>query len=162
MKKLSFQLLIPILLMQILFSCNIKRAKISSSDLYNEILQNSDDYFNAVRSENVDSVLSYWTNDLRVVTGQQDILGKDALRQFLKAFYKSSKIHELSIFGREINASDSLAVEIVEYSEIVSSNDNNMRTIQGKQIQVWKMKNEKWRISHMAFISSVPAMAPNK
>ena len=146
--------------MQILFSCNIEKAKISSSDLYNEILQNSDDYFNAVRSENADSVLSYWTNDLRVVTGQQDILGKDALRQFLEAFYKSSKIHELSILGREINASDCLAVEIVEYSEIVSSNDNNMRTIQGKQIQVWKMKNEKWRISHMAFIPTMPVMAP--
>jgi ketosteroid isomerase-like protein len=162
MKKFSFQFLIPVLFIPILFTCNIEKGKISSADLSNEILKNSDDYFNAVRSENADSVLSFWTNDLRVITGQQDILGIDALRKFLEVFYQSSDIHELSVLGREIHASDSLAVEIVEYSEIVSSNDNKMRTIQGKQIQVWKMINEKWRISHMAFIPILPAMAPNQ
>ena len=162
MKKLGFQFLIPILFIPVLFTCNIEKKKISTSDLHSEVLNTSDDYFDAVRSENADSVLSFWNNDLRVVTGQQDILGKDALRQFLEVFYQSSNIHELSILGREIHASDSLAVEIVEYSEVVSSNDNEMRTIQGKQIQVWKMKNGKWKISHMAFIPTMPAMAPSQ
>jgi ketosteroid isomerase-like protein len=162
MKKLSSKFLIPILFIPMLYTCNVEKAKVSTSNLYNEVLKNSDDYFNAVRSENADSVLSYWINDLRVVTGQQDILGKEALRQFLEVFYQSSSILELSILGREIHASDSLAVEIVEYSEIVSGNDNQRRTIQGKQIQVWRMEDEKWRISHMAFIPTMPAMAPDQ
>ena len=162
MKKLASKILISIWLMSMFFSCSTEKTKTSEPDLYQEVLNCSNDYFNAVRSENADLVVSFWADDLRIVSGQQDILGKDALRQFLEVFYMSSNIHELSILGREIDASDSLAVEIVEYSEIVSSNDNEKRTIQGKQIQVWKKENEKWRILRMAFIPTMPAMAPSQ
>jgi ketosteroid isomerase-like protein len=159
MKKLAILFLISFFLFSAFHSCNIEKKEIASSDVYQEVLASSEAYFNAVRSQNTDLVLSFWTYDLRIITGQQDIIGKEALRQFLGVFNKSSNIQELSINGREIHASDSLAVEIVEYSEIVSGQDIMSRTIQGKQIQVWIMKDDKWRISHMAFIPTIPVVA---
>ena len=162
MKKLASKILISIWLMSMFFSCSTEKTKTSEPDLYQEVLNCSNDYFNAVRSENADLVVSFWADDLRIVSGQQDILGEDALRQFLEVFYKSSTVIDVSILGREIEASDSLAVEIVEYSEIVSSNDNERRTIQGKQIQIWKKRNDKWEISRMACIPASPARVPSQ
>ena len=155
MKRITVKLLISIWVITLLFSCSNGKKVDTSSDIFQEIQQRSENYFDAVRSENTDSILSYWSDDLRVIGNQQDIIGKDALRQFLEMFYSSTTVDEISILGRDIDVSDMLAVEVVEYSELVSSNNNQERTIQGKQIQVWKKENGEWRILRMAFIPKI-------
>jgi len=47
-----------------------------------------------MKTINVDSVVAFWKDDLKFITSDNDIDGKEALREFLTPIYKGLTIHD--------------------------------------------------------------------
>jgi len=97
---------------------------------------------------NVDSVTAFWTDDLQIYnTSSGEIFGKEALRELLEKLYPGVEIPEVRITSRELDVSENLAVEVVEYSEILIRDGGEPQNVNGKGLMVWKKIENKWRIS---------------
>ena len=147
---------ILLFLVTILFlACN-QEQQLSSTDPYQEVKSTWDQYVNAMKTVNVDSVLAFWADDLKLITSESDIDGKDALREFLTPFYKGLTIHELNSSSTKMNVSDKLAVDVCEYSETISYDGGEMQTLTGKQVTVWEKLDDSWKISIVAITPTTP------
>jgi ketosteroid isomerase-like protein len=121
---------------------------------HEEVLEVSKQYMKAMKTLDVDKVLSFWADDLKLIRAGEDINGKGELRGVLEKLYSGLDIEELKITSRNIDASDNLAVEYFEYSETLRMNNGPKQTITGKQISVWKKFDDGWRISKVTFFPS--------
>jgi predicted ester cyclase/ketosteroid isomerase-like protein len=124
---------------------NIKKS-------YEEILETADRYFETMQLLDADSVLAFWTDDLQMITRENVIIGKDALREILEKLYRSLELVDVKIRSRDIDATDKLAVEVFEYAETVRINNGEPQTLEGKQISVWKKIDNSWKISKVILI----------
>jgi ketosteroid isomerase-like protein len=150
------KLILLVLSTFLFFACNIKKQQLSSTDLYSEVDKTWEQYVNAMKTVNVDSVLSFWADDLKIITSANDIDGKEALRDFLTPIYNGLTIHELKSTSTKMNVSDKLAVDVREYSETVSYDGGEMQTSKGKQITVWEKIDDCWKISIVSITPITP------
>lgn len=140
----------------LVFGCSNQEQPLSSADVSKEIQKTWDQYVIAMKTVNVDSVLAYWADDLKFVTSEDDIDGKEALGDFLTTIYTGLTIHELNSTSTKLEVSDSLAVDVSEYSETISYNGGDMQTLTGKQVTVWKKMDDGWKISIVAITPTTP------
>ena len=111
---------------------------------------------------NVDSVTAFWTDDLQIYnTASGEIFGKEALRELLEKLYPGVEIPEVRIISRELDVSEDLAVEVVEYSEILIKNGGDPQNIKGKGLMVWKKIGDEWKINKLIGLSSGEDENPN-
>lgn len=107
-------------------------------------------YLNAVKSLNVEKVLSFWMEDLNIYRhSSDDIVGKKALKEVIEPTYQTLEVHELDVISREIDVSDNIAVEFVEFSEKLSRNGGDAEVELGRYIAIWKKTGDGWKISKM-------------
>ncbi len=139
----------------LLLSCNNQKQP-SSTDLSSEIEKTWDQYVDAMKTTNVDSVLEFWADDLKIITSTSYIDGKEELRNFLTPIYEGLTIHEVNSISTKMDVSEKLAVDVREYSETVSINDGEMQTSTGKQVTVWKKIDESWKISLVTITPTTP------
>ena len=114
-------------------SCQSSNESSNLQELKKELVAVSNSYYNVIKTVNVDSVTSYWTDDLQIYnTASGEIFGKEALRELLEKLYPGVEIPEVHIISRELDVSENLAVEVVEYSEILIKNGGEPQNIEGK------------------------------
>lgn len=109
-----------------------------------------------MKTVNVDSVVAFWADDLKLITKEDDIDGKEELRDFLTPLYNGLTIHELIGTSTKMDITDKLVVDVFEYSETISFDGVNEQTITGKQVTVWKKIDESWKISIVAITPTTP------
>ena len=123
-----------------IFSCNIdvqenKKEKLSQENtkevLREEIETALQNYVDAVKTLNVNSVVDCWTEDSRFISINNDINGKKEFTEMLTQLYENLNIIELKARTTKLDVSDNLAVQMSEYSEILSMGDNPIDTISG-------------------------------
>lgn len=119
---------------------------------HQEVLDISKQYMKTLKTLDVENVLAFWADDLKLIQKGEDINGKEDFRKVLTELYKGLKLHELKITSRNIDASDKLAVEYFEYSETLSVNNDAPQTLNGKQISVWKKFDDGWKLSKVTII----------
>lgn len=115
-----------------------------------ELEATSNSYHNAVKTVNVDSVTAFWTNDLQIYSHTLgEISGKEAFRELLEKSYHGLEIPEIRITSRELDVSEYLAVEVVEFTEIMIKDEGDPQTANGKYVAVWKKIDNRWKINKM-------------
>jgi ketosteroid isomerase-like protein len=120
------------------------------ADMKQEIEKVSNEYLSAVKSLNVEQVLSFWMEDLVIYRhSAEDVVGKNALREILEPAYKAMEVHEVDVILREIDVSGNIAVEFVEFSEKLSRNGGDVMDEPGRYISVWKKTGDGWKIRKM-------------
>ena len=66
-----------------------------------EIEEVSNDYLNAVKSLDVEQVLSFWMEDLHIYRhSAEDVIEKNTLKEVLVPAYKTMKVHELHVISQ--------------------------------------------------------------
>jgi len=121
---------------------------------HQEVLDISKQYMKTLKTLDIDKVLTFWADDLKLIQKGDDIDGKNDLRKVLGKLYKGLEIQELKITSRNIDASEKLAVEYFEYSETLSVNNGPSQTLTGKQVSVWKKFDDGWKLSKVSIIPS--------
>ncbi len=123
----------------------------SLEELKSVIIENSENYTQAIREVNAEKVLSFLSEDMIIYRPKgDDFIGKPAFRQFIEKFYEGLVIKDLEIEERGIDISDSLAVETVVYSESFSKNGGAFTPIKGRYLAVWKKESSgDWKLSKM-------------
>ena len=138
--------LLAILLIGII-ECQPKKEPTNTKQ---EIEEVSSEYLNAVKSLNLEQVLSFWMENLHIYRhSSEDIVGKKTFKEFLEPAYKTLEIHELDVISREIDVSDNIAVEVVKFSEKLSRNGEDAEDELGRYIAIWKKTDDGWKISKM-------------
>lgn len=138
--------LLAILLIGII-ACQSKKEP---ADMKKEIEEVSNYYLNAVKSLNVEQVLSFWMEDLHIYRhSSEDVVGKNTFKEILEPAYKTMEVHELDVISREIDVSGNLAVEVVEFSEKLSRNGGDAKDELGRYIAVWGKTDDGWKIRKM-------------
>ena len=138
-----------------LLSCQPSNEGSNLQNLEKELVAVSNSYYNVLKTVNVDSVTSYWTDDLQIYnTASGEIFGKEALRELLEKLYPGVEIPEVRVISRELDISENLAVEIVEYSEVLIKNGGEPQNIVGKGLMVWKKVENKWKIHILVGLES--------
>ena len=121
-------------------------------DSNQEIEKTFQDYIAAVKTLQAESVINFWTDDLKIVSKEGDLDGKPAFRNFLINHYDGLVLHNFNAETLKIDASDNLGVQLSLYSETISSNGGEPITIAGKQITIWKKIGDMWKINLVTFI----------
>ena len=151
-----YNLILLVLGTMLLFACNNQEQKSSSTDPHQEVERTWEQYVNAMKTVNVDSVIAFWADDLKLITRKSDIDGKEALRDYLTPLYKGLTIHDLNATSTKMDVSDNLAVDVCEYSETISIDGGDKQTLTGKQVTVWKKIDDSWKISIVTIIPATP------
>ena len=135
-------------------SCQSSNESSNLLVLKKELEVASNSYFNAIKTVNVDSVTAFWTDDLQIYNiPSGEIYGKEALRELLENRYPGVEIPEVRIISRELDVSEKLAVEVVEYFEIMIIDGGDPQNVNGKALLVWKNTENKWRINKLIGLS---------
>ena len=145
MKSYS-KFLLAILLIGIIACQPKEEPKITNQ----EIEEVSNEYISAVQSVNLEQVLSFWMENLHIYRhSSEDIVGKKAFKEILEPAYKTLKIHEINVISREIDISENLAVEVVNFSRKLRRDGKDPEDVLGRYIAVWKKTDDGWKISIM-------------
>lgn len=126
----------------------------SREDLNKEIELAMEHYINAIKSLNVDSVADCWAVNSKFI-GKKDIDGKEELIDYLTPRYKDVTFLDLDANTLKLDVSDSLAVQLSEFSQTFSVGGGPKTSVTGRQITVWKKENEKWKIS---LVNNIPSL----
>ena len=136
-------------------SCLSSTDSSNLQGLKKEVEAASNSYYSTLKTVNVDSVTAFWTDDLEIYnTPSGEIFGKEALRQLLEKLYPGVEIPEARVTSRELDISENLAVEIVEYSEILIKDGGEPQNVSGKCLMVWKKVENEWKINKLISIPS--------
>jgi ketosteroid isomerase-like protein len=139
----------------VFISCQSSNESSSLQELKKELAAVSNSYYDVLKTVNVDSVTAFWTDDLQIYnTASGEIFGKEALRELLEKLYPGVEIPEVRIISRDLDVSEHLAVEVVEYSEILIKNGGEPQNIKGKGLMVWKKIEDEWKINKLIGLSS--------
>ena len=63
-----YNLILLVLGTMLLFACNNQEQKSSSTDPHQEVERTWEQYVNAMKTVNVDSVIAFWADDLKLIT----------------------------------------------------------------------------------------------
>jgi len=144
----TYNLIIAFVIILGFLSCQSSNESSNKLELKKELEAVSNSYYNTIKTVNVDSVTAFWTDDLQIYnTSSGEISGKEALRELLENLYPGVEIPEVRITSRELDVSENLAVEVVEYSEILIKDGGDPQNVNGKCLMVWKKIENKWRIN---------------
>jgi ketosteroid isomerase-like protein len=130
-----------------LLTCNGPEQKTPATDPLQEVERTFEQYVNAMKTLNADTVVAFWADDLKFVTSKKDIDGKEAMREYLTKLYNGLTIHDMSGTTTKTEGCDKLVVVVFEYSETVSLNGGEKQVLTGKQMTVWKKTDDGWKIS---------------
>ncbi|MEN8249385.1 MAG: nuclear transport factor 2 family protein [Bacteroidota bacterium] len=130
-------------------------VKVKSKEaLKKEIEFAMEHYIYAINSLNVDSVVDCWAVNSKFISANNDIDGKEELIDFLAPRYKDVTFVKLEANTLKLDVSDSLAVQLSEYSQTFSIGGGPKTSVTGRQITVWRKENETWKIS---LVNTIPS-----
>lgn len=145
----SIKLLLFFLL--IFYSCSQSKKQENYETIRLEAEKRMDAYANSVKLVNVDSTLSYWSDDLKLYRPSGEISGKKEFKEMLTTLYQGLKINHLEVTSRQIDVADRIVIEVAEYSENISINGAEPQDIGGKYVAIWEKEsiNVPWKIKKM-------------
>jgi len=121
------------------------------------VMKTSQAYFDAIKAVDAEKVVSFWTEDPKIIQRSgEDIVGKEAFKNFLGSFYPTLKVFKVEISRNEVDATPTYATQTVRFSEELSMNGGNRQTIQGRYFAVWKnLPDHGWKIHRMVTLPLV-------
>jgi len=129
----------------------------TTDDHHAAVMKTSQAYFDAIKAVDAEKVVSYWTEDLKIIQKSgKDIVGKEAFKGFLDSFYPTLQVFQVEISSNEVDATPTYATQTVRFSEELSMNGGNRQTIQGRYFAVWKnLPDHGWKIHRMVTLPLV-------
>jgi len=147
MKSITFLFLVLL----IISSCSQSAKQVNYENLRQEAESSMKAYVEAIMLANLDSTLSYWTDDLMVFRPSGEISGKQAFRKMLEPVYQGLKVNQLMITSRNIDIADRIAIEVTEYSQNLSMDGAEPIDVNGKYVAIWvkETTGTPWKIQKM-------------
>ena len=135
----------------IINSCSQSKKQENYETIRLEVEKRMDAYANSVKLVNVDSTLSYWSDDLKLYRPTGEISGKEEFRGILTSLYQGLKVNQLKVTSREIDIADRIVIEVGEYSENITINGTEPQDVSGKYVAIWEKEtlDVPWKIKKM-------------
>jgi ketosteroid isomerase-like protein len=120
----------------------------------------SDAFHQALRTDNVDTLFAYVSDDVVIMPpGEPALRGKAAMRQWYEGFLSQYRTSSLTLANRELFVGDEWAVETGTYEwTLVPAAGGDPLPDGGNYMQVWKAQPDgQWLFHREVWNSSGPA-----
>lgn len=127
------------------------------------IMQTDSAWIAAAASRNVDSTLSFWTDDARLISpGEPPIVGRDAIREMLVHAYEAPGFtvswHTADVI---VSPGGDMAYSIGTNQFTIPNAAGGIDTLRGQGVVVWRKGDDgRWRSAVDSWTPAPPVVAP--